>query len=108
MKYYDEHDSVKVKVLKCVFSVELVEEELMGVAVLTLNDTLNQKEFEKIKDIITGQASDGWGEGFEQREIHTDQRDINVSFWNSDNWFLKTAEEMGIEAKQSMGGMRFE
>jgi uncharacterized protein YnzC (UPF0291/DUF896 family) len=60
MKYYEEYDSVSAKVLKYVFSVELVEEELMGVAVLTLNDTLNQKELEKIKDIITGQASDGY------------------------------------------------
>lgn len=108
MRYYDDHDSVNAKVSKYVFSVELVEGELMGVAVLTLNDELTPKEFEKIKDNIIGQASDGWGEGFEQREISTDMGDIYVSFWDSDNWFIKTAEEMGIEENQKMGGMKFE
>lgn len=108
MRYYDDHDSVNAKVSKYVFSVELVEGELMGVAVLTLNDELTPKEIGKIKDNITGQASDGWGEGFEQREISTDMGDIYVSFWDSDNWFIKTAEEMGIEENQKMGGMKFE
>ncbi len=108
MRYYDDHDSVNAKVSKYVFSVELVEGELMGVAVLTLNDGLTPKELEKIKENITGQASDGWAENFEQREISTDMGDIYVSFWNSDNWFIKTAEEMGIEENQKMGGMKFE
>lgn len=108
MRYYDDHDSVNAKVSKYVFTVELIEGELMGVAVLTLNDELTPKELEKIKDIITGQASDGWSEGFEQREISTDMGDIYVSFWNSDNWFIKTAEEMGIEEHQNMGGIKFE
>ena len=108
MRYYDDHDSVNAKVSKYVFSVELVEGELMGVAILTLNDELTPKELEKIKDNITGQASDGWAEGFEQREISTEMGDIYISFWNSDNWFIKTAEEMGIEENQKMGGMKFE
>ena len=108
MRYYDDHDSVNAKVSKYVFSVELVEGELMGVAILTLNDELTPKELEKIKDNITGQASDGWCEGFEQREISTDMGDIYVSYWNSDNWFIKTAEEIGIEVNQKMGGMKFE
>ncbi len=90
------------------FSVEVVEGELIGVAILTLNEELTPKELEKIEDNIIGQASDGWAENFEQREISTDMGDIYVSFWNSDNWFIKTAEEMGIEENQKMGGMKFE
>ncbi|WP_312812978.1 hypothetical protein [Sedimentibacter sp.] len=77
-------------------------------AILTLNEELTPKELEKIEDNIIGQASDGWAENFEQREISTDMGDIYVSFWNSDNWFIKTAEEMGIEENQKMGGMKFE
>lgn len=79
----------------------------MGVAVLALNDDLTMQELEKIKGDITGQASDGWGEIFEQREICTDMGDIYIGFWNN-NWFIKTAEEMGIDQKQTMGGMKFE
>ena len=60
MRYYDDHDSVNAKVSKYVFSVELVEGELMGVAVLILNNELTPKELEKIKENVTGQASDGY------------------------------------------------
>ncbi|NLP35004.1 MAG: hypothetical protein GX359_07380 [Clostridiales bacterium] len=65
MHYYDGKDSVNGKVEKYEFSVEMVGDELMGVTALTLNDDLNSHELQKIKDYVTGQASDGWGEGFE-------------------------------------------
>ncbi len=109
MKYYDAKDSVNSKVSKYVFTAEKVGEEIMGVAVLTLNDDLTSSELEKIKDEIIGQAADGWGESFEQREINTDMGDVYISFWNSSkSWFIKTAEEMGINQNQIMGGMKFE
>ena len=109
MKYYDAKDSVNSKVSKYVFTVEKVGEEIMGVAILTLNDDLTSSELERIKDEIIGQAADGWGESFEQREISTDMGDIYISFWNSSkSWFIKTAEEMGINQNQIMGGMKFE
>lgn len=109
MRYYDEHDSVNGKVAKYEFSVEMVDDELMGVAILTLNDDLTYKELRKIKENVIGQAADGWGEGFEQREISTDMGDVYISFWNSSkSWFIKTAEEMGINQNHIMGGMKFE
>ncbi|HZJ83407.1 MAG TPA: antirestriction protein ArdA, partial [Clostridia bacterium] len=108
MHYYDGKDSVNGKVEKYEFSVEVVGDELMGVAVLTLNDDLNSNEVQKIKDDVTGQASDGWGEGFEQREIETDIGDIYVSFWNYRDWFIKTGEELGINQEQRMRGMNLE
>jgi hypothetical protein len=60
MHYYDGKDSVNGKVEKYEFSVEMVGDELMGVAILTLNDDLNSHELQKIKDVVTGQASDGY------------------------------------------------
>lgn len=106
MKYYDACDSVNAKVARYDFTVEEVKGELMGVAVLTLNDTLMNNELEIMKAEVSGQASDGWAEGFEQREIQADDKGIYVSFWNSSDWFLKTAEEMGLtEQSQTMGGI---
>ena len=108
MKYYGENDSVNAKVKRYDFSVENVGGTLMGVATLELNAPLDSTELSKIKDEITGQCSDGWGEGFEQREIKCDGREIYMSFWQSRNWSLQTAEEMGIaEPKQelTLGGI---
>ncbi len=60
MDYYDEPDTVNAKVQKYLFDVEVIDGELMGVAVLTLNAPLNQEELTKIKDAIEGQSSDGY------------------------------------------------
>ncbi len=108
MDYYDEPDTVNAKVQKYLFDVEVIDGELMGVAVLTLNAPLNQGELIKIKEAIEGQCSDGFGEGLEQREIKCNGKEVYVSLWNSHDWSLKTAEEMGItEQKYEMkfGGM---
>ncbi|MEA5057271.1 MAG: hypothetical protein VB047_06905 [Anaerotignum propionicum] len=108
MKYYGNNDSVNAKVKCYDFSVENVRGNLMGVATLVLNAPLNDKEIEKIKEQISGQASDGWGEGFEQREIKCNGKEIYVSFWQSKNWGLHTAEELGIAQPQqelAMGGI---
>ena len=107
MTYYENYDSVNAKVLKYEFSVEMVDDELMGVAILTLNDDLTSRELQKIKDDITGQASDGWGEGFKQREISTDMGDVHITFWSNGNkWFIKTAQEMEMNQKHTTGGIR--
>lgn len=108
MKYYGDTDSVNAKVKRYNFSVEVVGDELMGVVTAELNAPLNDRELGMLKETISGQASDGWGEGFEQREIKCGDRDVYVSFWQSKNWSLQTAEELGIsEPKQeiSMGGI---
>lgn len=108
MDYYDEPDKVNAKIQKYLFDVEVINGELMGVAVLTLNAPLNQGELIKIKEAIEGQCSDGFGEGLEKREIKCNGKEVYVSLWNSHDWSLKTAEEMGItEQKYEMkfGGM---
>lgn len=51
-----------------------------------------------------GQESDGWGEGFEQREIKTEEGELCVSFWNSDNdFFIKTEQELKQGQTQDFG-----
>lgn len=96
MSYYKEQDSINAKVISYEFTVEPVEGELMGVAVLKLNQPLDERELEKMKEVITGQASDGYGESLQQRSIETmDDRDIYVSLWNSDKGYeIRTEEEL--------------
>ncbi len=59
-----------------------------------LRQPLSGEETAELLDFVSGQNSDGYGEGFEQRPIKTLDGEIYVSFWNSDNYFLKPEQEL--------------
>lgn len=107
MEYYHGDDSVNQKVQSYVFTVEQVNGRLMGVAECRVKGELTDEELERLKGDISGQASDGFGEGFEQRPIKTSDGEIYVSLWSSgQGWELMTQDE--LEQSQQMGGMRLE
>lgn len=100
MHWYHEEDSVNEKVRSVVFRLEKRDFQLWGVAECQLLRGLTTKEMDTLKQYITGQASDGWGEGFEQRDIGVDEGVLNVHLWNSDDWSLQTeAESFGQTIK---------
>lgn len=84
MEYYDEKDSVKEKVTNLELSVVLKAGELMGCAEVTIQAPLDRWEMNRLETYLTGQYSDGWGEGFEQQDIPVEDGVLNVHFWNSD------------------------
>lgn len=107
MKYYHKNDSVNHKVRSFVFEAEEVRGLLMGVAVCRTQGDLTDAELELLKEYITGQASDGFGEGFEQRPIKILDGEIYVSLWSSDeSWNISTWDE--LEQAQQMGEMKLE
>ncbi len=66
-------------------------------------------EIEILKDYFNGQYSDGWGEGFFQKEeIETSYGVLYLDFW-SDDFYIETEDELKnrLESKQD-NEMQFE
>lgn len=81
MEYFRGSVSVKEKVESAVISVEQAECVLYGCAALRLKEPLEAGELQELCEYLTGQYSDGWGEGLEQRDIRVDGGTLNVHFW---------------------------
>ena len=82
MQYFDGSESIQEKIQSAVVTIENKDGILYGCTKLELNEFLSQEELQEFTEYITGQYSDGWGEGFEQRDIKVDGGTMNVHFWH--------------------------
>ena len=107
--YYNKDDGVSEKLTSAVWSVELHGGKLFGRIDCSLKEALTAEETEALRDWLTGQCSDGLGEGFEQQPIDTMDGELFVSFWNSgDDYAMMTESEFDEYLQQNemqMGGM---
>ena len=90
---------------------------LYGLATCEVDDDWTDEDTAQLKEYLSGQYSDGWGEGFEQREVYSytetetseeydeeadeyyesewDVRyDVYISFWQDKNFRLMTESEL--------------
>ena len=100
MHWYRETDPLSWKVKSAFFDVELHDGQLWGVADCQLLDPLQGDELNHLTTYLAGQASDGWGEGFEQQEIHVGRGLLYVHLWDGQNWEMSATEP---EQKESPG-----
>ncbi len=106
MHWYDKNDTINEKVKSVVFTVEEREDKLWGVAECSVLGELSKTELDTLKEYITGQAADGWGESFEQQDIECNDGKLYVHLWSWDrDWEIKTEEEC-FGPKMDQSGMK--
>ena len=93
MQYYHEDDSVRGKVVTAIPSVEVHGNKLCGCLTVELKEPLLDDEQTVLCNYISGQYSDGWGEGFEQRDIRVDDGMLAVHFWQEDGFKMTLSFE---------------
>ena len=91
MQYYHEDDSVRGKVVTAIPSVEVHGNKLCGCLTVELKEPLLDDEQTILCNYITGQYSDGWGEGFEQHEISVGDGKLYVHFWQDHDFEIYPA-----------------
>lgn len=102
--YYNVNSVIKEKLVSMDWGICEINDTPYGYVDVVLNAPLNDSEVDELKEWISGQNADGLGEGFEQREIETDDGGLYVSFWDSGkDYFIYTQEEMDEYLEQSGG-----
>ena len=91
MRYYHEDDSVRGKVVTAIPSVEVHGNKLCGCLTVELKEPLLDDEQTVLCNYISGQYSDGWGEGFEQHEISVGDGKLYVHFWQDHDFEIYPA-----------------
>lgn len=106
--YFDEDNAAVSKLRAVEWDVESVGGVLYGKITAHLTELFTDEEEAVFLDWVSGQNSDGLGEGFEQRAIRTGDGEMYVHLWNpDDSWFLCREDQLDehIEHNYGMGGM---
>ena len=94
MRWYGKADGMDRKVHSAEFQVECREDQLWCVAECKVRGQLTEFELDTLKDYLSGQASDGIGESFEQHGIRVPDGEMYVHMWQSGrNWSIQTEQE---------------
>lgn len=92
-QFFDANTDVQSKLKSIVWNFEEFDNKLYGVTTVELTGAIDEKGIADLKDWISGQNSDGLGEGFEQQDFDIDEGRLSVSLWDFNDYFIYTEEE---------------
>ena len=92
MDYFDGSAAIKEKSDPCSPFSETKRWCFVWMYHFGINYILEQTETEELYEYVTGQYSDGWGEGFEQQEIQVGDGEIYVHFWQGDDYKIQISD----------------
>ncbi len=92
-QFFDANADVQSKLKSIVWNFEEFDGRLYGIATAELSGEIGEKGIADLKDWISGQNSDGLGEGFEQQDFDVDEGRLSVSLWDFNEYFIYTEEE---------------
>ena len=112
-EYFHGNNGVSEKLRSADWDFERRNGELYGCITVQTADPLTKDEEQDLKEWISGQNSDGLGEGFEQKEIYFEGGHrgafMYVSFWcPDDEYFIDNQDEFEdrlMNQGMTMGGM---
>ena len=112
-EYFYGNNGVSEKLRSAEWGFERRNGELYGCITVQTAGPLTEEEEQDLKEWISGQNSDGLGEGFEQREIYFEGGHrgafMYVSFWSpDDDYFIDNQDEFEerlMSDGMTMGGM---
>ena len=112
-EYFHGNNGVSAKLRSAEWDFERRNGELYGCITVLTAGPLTEDEEQDLKDWISGQNSDGLGEGFEQQEIYFDGTRYGgfmyVSLWNyGDDYYIDNETEFEdrlANQGMTMGGM---
>ncbi len=92
-QYFYDNPDIESKLESIVWGFEIFDNKLYGVTTVELTESIDMDEINELRDWISGQNSDGLGEGFEQQDFDVDEGRLSVSLWDFHDYFICTEEE---------------
>lgn len=92
-QFFDANADVQSKLKSIVWNFEEFDGRLYGITTAELSGEIDEQGIADLKDWISGQNSDGLGEGFEQQDFDVDEGRLSVSLWDFNEYFIYTEKE---------------
>lgn len=92
--YFNQMESIKEKLVSVVWDIKEVDGTVYGVIHTALTEGLTAEEEKVWKDYLIGQAADGYGEHFNNKNIQAGDEHIKISFYcDEGEYFMENENE---------------